>query len=112
MGHVILCCYTALPLSEVVNGDLSSSTMKVRRSLMGVDDKQVRSFFELLKEKKDKSTINYGAKMNGSSDIMITSFVAQKLYEESFGVLGRPVRDLKAGKEYPHRFGINFCDRC
>jgi hypothetical protein len=100
MGHVVLCCYTTLPLADVVNGNLSATTMKVRRSLMDVDDHQVKSFFQLLKDEKDKSTINYGAKMNGDADIMITSFVGQRLYEQSFGVLGRPVRDLKTGKEF------------
>lgn len=44
-----------------------------------------------MQTEKDKTTIAYGAKMNPVTDLMITSFTAQKLYETSFGeALGLP----------------------
>lgn len=91
MGHTILCCHTSIPLQNVIEDDLSSTAAEIRRTLLGVDDRQVRSFFHLLQTEKDKTTINYGAKMNPAADIMITSFAAQKLYETDFGDgLGMP----------------------
>jgi len=91
MGHFILCCYTTLPLQNIINDSISSIALAVRRSLLEVDDHQVRSFFHLLQTEKDKTTISYGAKMNPEADLMITSFAAQKLYETSFGdLLGMP----------------------
>lgn len=91
MGHAVLCCYTVLPLFNVL-GDLSSTAIAARRSLLEVDDHRVRSFFHLLQTEKDKTTIAYGAGMDPETDIMITSFVAQGLYGADFGeALGLPV---------------------
>jgi hypothetical protein len=91
MGHSILCCNTTIPLQAAIEGSLSSAAIKLRRTLLEVNDHQVRSFFHLMQTEKDKTTIAYGAKMNPITDIMITSFTAQKLYETSFGeVLGLP----------------------
>lgn len=91
-GHTIWCTYASLPLETVVNHSLSEAAIAIRRSLMAATDHQFRSFFQTLKNEKDKTTINYGAKMNMETDIMITSFVAQKLYSTDFGeVLGSPV---------------------
>lgn len=91
MGHSILCCNTTIPLQSVINDSISSTAIKLRRTLLEVDDRQVRSFFHLLQTEKDKTTIAYGAKMNPATDLMITSFTAQNLYKTSFGeVLGFP----------------------
>jgi hypothetical protein len=96
MGHSILMWPTKLPVQNVINDDLSAATVKVRRSLMGVNDKHMQSFFYLLQNEKDKTTVNYGAKVNGETDILITSFVAQKFYKTSFGeVLGEQVRNSR-----------------
>jgi trichothecene 3-O-acetyltransferase len=92
MGHSILMWPTKLTIQNVINDDLSSTTIKVRRSLMEVNDNHMRSFFYLLQNEKDRTPVNYGAKVNGETDMLITSFVAQKLYKTSFGgVLGEPV---------------------
>jgi len=92
MGHSILMWPTKLPIQNVINDALSLTTIKVRRSLMEVNDAHMRSFFYLLQNEKDKTTVNYGAKVNGKTDMLITSFVAQKLYKTNFGdVLGEPV---------------------
>jgi hypothetical protein len=63
----------------------------LRYDLMNHDfDRETRALFHALKTTPDKSTFNYGAKMNPETDLMITSFVAQKLYETEFGALGKP----------------------
>ena len=99
MGHSISCCYTTLPLSSVLNGSLSSTAIKVRKSLMEVNDHQVRSFFRLLETEEDKTTINYGAKMNPATDLIIMSFVGQQLYSMSFeDLLGMP--DLVRSRDF------------
>jgi len=91
MGHFILCSFTTLPLEGAITDSISSTAIAVRRSLLEVDDHQVRSFFHLLQTEKDRTTIAYGANMNPETDLMITSFAAQKLYETGFGeVLGKP----------------------
>jgi len=91
MGHTILCTYATLPLEVVVNDSLSVSAIAIRRSLADANDHQFRSFFHMLKNEEDKTTVNYGAKMDPETDIMITSFVAQKLYKTDFGkALGLP----------------------
>jgi hypothetical protein len=91
MGHSILCCYTTLPLSKILKNSLSTTAIKVRQSLIEVNDHQARSFFHLLKAEKDRTTFNYGAKMNPATDLMITSFAGQQLYSTSFGdLLGMP----------------------
>jgi hypothetical protein len=91
LGHSILCCYTSLPIEDVVNGDFSATTINVRRALLQFDDKKIRSFFHLLKNLKDKTTINYGAAMT-DADIMVSSWASQILYDTSFGaILGKPV---------------------
>jgi hypothetical protein len=91
MGHVILCSLTTVPVENAINDSLSSTTLKVRRSLLDVNDHQIRSFFELLKTEKDRTTINYGAKMDSEADIMITSFAGLGLYDADFGeLLGKP----------------------
>jgi cellobiose-specific phosphotransferase system component IIA len=92
MGHSILLWPTKLPLQNVINDDLSSTTIKVRRALMQVNDGHMRSFFYLLQNEKDKTTFNYGATANHETDMLMTSFAAQKLYKTYFGaVLGKPV---------------------
>lgn len=92
MGHCILLWLVKLPIQMVANDNLSSTTIKVRRSLLGVNDSHVRSFSHLLQHEKDKTTINYGATFNEETDIIVTSFAAQKLYGASFGdTLGIPV---------------------
>ncbi len=99
MGHSILMWPTKLQIQTVINDELSSTAIKVRRSLMEVNDNHMRSFFYLLQNEKDKTTINYGAKVNRETDILITSFVAQKLYKTNFGeVLGEPVSKILLGK--------------
>ncbi|RDW60747.1 hypothetical protein BP6252_12130 [Coleophoma cylindrospora] len=91
MGHFIFMLPTKLPVQTVVHDKLSSTTIKVRRSLMAVSDSHIRSFFNLLQNEKDKTTINYGAKVNGEADLLMSSYVAQKLYKTKFGdVLGEP----------------------
>lgn len=92
MGHAILVWPTKLPIRSIIDSDLSSITMEVRRSLLEVNDSHMRSFFHLLQNEKDKTTVAYGAKVNMKTDMLITSFVAQKLYKTSFGdILGEPV---------------------
>jgi trichothecene 3-O-acetyltransferase len=91
MGHLVLCVFTTVPVEDAVKDPLSVIAIKVRRSLGDVDDHAVRSFFHLLQQEKDKTTINYGAKMNSAADVVVTSWVAQKLYGTSFGdILGKP----------------------
>ena len=91
MGHTIYITFATLPLASVANDPLSVSAIALRRSLADANDHQFRSFFHLLRNEKDKTMISYGAKMNPETDIMITSFVAQKLYETDFGErLGLP----------------------
>ena len=91
MGHSILCSFTPLPLENVLKDSLSTTAIKVRKSLMDIDDHQVRSFFSLLQSEKDRTTFGYGANMNPETDLMITSFAAQRLYSTSFGdLLGMP----------------------
>jgi hypothetical protein len=90
-GHCVLCCFLSVPMEEALNETLSALAIKARRELGTVDDYAVRSLFHILKHEKDKSTINYGALMNSEADIMVTSWVAQKIYEASFGdILGKP----------------------
>lgn len=109
MGHSILMWPTKLPIHNVINDDFSSTVIKVRRSLMEVNDNHMRSFFYLLQGEKDKTTINYGAKVNVKSDMLITSFVAQKLYKINFGdILGKPVRKFRDSLNMPH---ANMCSR-
>lgn len=92
MGHTILVWPTKILIRSVIDNDLSSTTMEVRRALLQVSDSHMRSFFHLLQNEKDKTTITYGAKVNMETDMLITSFVAQKLYKTSFGdILGEPV---------------------
>jgi hypothetical protein len=96
IGHSILMWPTKLPIQNVINDDLSAATFKVYRSLMEVNDNHMRSFFCLLQNEKDKTTVNYGAKVNGETDMLITSFVAHKLYKTNFGdVLGEPVSNSR-----------------
>lgn len=91
MGHSILCCETKIPLQSATNHSLSSVTAQLRHTLLNVDDRQVRSFFQLLENEKDKTTISYSPRMNLRTDLMITSFTSQKLYQMSFGeTLGLP----------------------
>jgi len=91
MGHTIWCTHTTLPLETIVNDSLSVPAIAMRRSLADANDHVFRSFFHTLKNEEDKTKISYGVKMNPETDIMITSFVAQKLYERSFGdILGLP----------------------
>jgi hypothetical protein len=92
MGHAILLWPTKLPIQSVINDSLSSTTIKVRRALMEVKDSHMRSFFYLLQNEKDRTTVQYGANVNGETDMLITSFAAQKLYNTNFGeILGKPV---------------------
>jgi hypothetical protein len=91
MGHAVMCTFTRVSLQEALNETLSAMAIKVRRDLGQVNDHAVRSFFHLLQNEKDKTTINYGASMNGGTDTMLTSWVSQKLYDASFGdILGKP----------------------
>ena len=90
MGLSILISFASFPLQHILSDSLSSTTIKVRQSLLAVNDHEVRSFFSLLKSEKDKTTINSGAKMNPETDLLFTSFAAQQLYSESFGALGMP----------------------
>ena len=63
---------------------------------MEVNDAHMRSFFYLLQNPKDKTTFDYGAKVNRKTDLLITSFVVQKLYKTNFGnLLGKPVRNSR-----------------
>lgn len=90
-GHCVLCYFLSVPLEEALTESLSALTIKARRELGTINDHAVRSIFHIVKNEKDKSTINYGALMNAAADIMITSWVAQKIYEASFGdILGKP----------------------
>lgn len=96
MGYSILMWPTKLPIQNVINDDLSSTTIKVRRSLMEVNDNHMRSSFYLLQNEKDKTTVNYGAKVDGETDMLITSFVARKLYKTNFSdVLSEPVSNSR-----------------
>lgn len=91
MGHAVLCSYTTMSVEEARNESLSAAAIKVRRAIGQIDDYAVRSMFHMLENEKDKTTINYGAHMNPAADIMITSWVAQKLYHISFGdILKQP----------------------
>ena len=91
MGHAVMCSSTSVPLKEALDEPLSALAIKVRRDLGQINDHAMRSFFRLLQTEKDKTTINYGARMNLEADIMLTSWVAQKLYDASFGdILGKP----------------------
>ena len=91
MGHAVMCSFTPVPLEEALNESFSALAIKVRRDLGQVNDHAMRSLFHLLQTEKDKTIINYGATMNGEADVMITSWVAQKLYEAKFGdILGKP----------------------
>jgi trichothecene 3-O-acetyltransferase len=91
MGHAVMVSCTPVPLEEALNEPLSALAIKVRRDIGQVNDHAMRSLFHLLQTSKDKTIINYGATMNGEADIMLTSWVAQKLYDASFGdILGKP----------------------
>ncbi|KFX98989.1 hypothetical protein V495_07598 [Pseudogymnoascus sp. VKM F-4514 (FW-929)] len=91
MGHAVMCTLVQVPLDEALNESLSAMTIKLRRSLSQIDDHAMRSFFHLLQTEKDKTTINYGASMNMETDIMLSSWVSQKLYDTDFGdSLGKP----------------------
>lgn len=91
LGHSIICCYTTIPLQNVLNDDFSTTTIKARRTILSTNDNKMRSFFDILKGEKDKTTFNYGTAMNEEADVLLTSFVSQKLYHEGFGSLGQPV---------------------
>jgi hypothetical protein len=91
MGHAVLCSFTTVPVEEALKESLSAAAVKVRRAIGQIDDHAVRSMFHTIEKEKDKTTINYGASMNPAADIMITSWVAQKLYHLSFGdILKQP----------------------
>ncbi|KFY42219.1 hypothetical protein V494_02518 [Pseudogymnoascus sp. VKM F-4513 (FW-928)] len=91
MGHAVMCALVQVPLEEALNESLSAMTIKVRRGLSQIDDHAMRSFFHILQNEKDKTTINYGATLKVETDIMVTSWVAQKLYHAAFGdALGKP----------------------
>lgn len=86
-----MCSLVQVSLDEALNESLSTMAIKLRQGLSQVDDHAMRSFFHLLQTEKDKTTINYGAKMNPETDIMLTSWVSQKLYDSDFGdALGKP----------------------
>ncbi|KFY98591.1 hypothetical protein V498_01381 [Pseudogymnoascus sp. VKM F-4517 (FW-2822)] len=85
MGHTVMCSLVQVSLDEALNESLSTMAIKLRKGLSQVDDHAMRSFFHLLQTEKDKTTINYGAKMNPETDIMLTSWVSQKLYDSDFG---------------------------
>jgi hypothetical protein len=83
--------FTRMPLLNTLNDPFSTIAIALRRSLQGVSDLDLRSFFHLLKTEKDRTTINYGSKFTPATDLFVTSFVAQKLYNTGFGdVLGMP----------------------
>ncbi|KAH8590300.1 hypothetical protein B0O99DRAFT_599163 [Bisporella sp. PMI_857] len=87
--------------------DISFTAIELRRSINKVYDHQMRSFFHLLKNEKDKTTFSYGAKFTPGADTMITGFVAQQHYHTSFGeVLGRP--EIIRGPRLPDTFGIVY----
>lgn len=91
MGHAVMCTFTTVTLEEALTEPLSAIAIKVRRDLGQVNDHTMRSFFHLLQNEKDKTTINYGAGMNGGADVMLSSWASQKLYDASFGdILGKP----------------------
>ncbi|OBT64302.1 hypothetical protein VE03_06777 [Pseudogymnoascus sp. 23342-1-I1] len=91
MGHAVICSLVQVSLDEALNESLSAMAIKLRKNLSQIDDHAMRSFFHLLQTEKDKTTINYGASMNPETDIMLTSWVSQKLYDTDFGdALGKP----------------------
>jgi hypothetical protein len=91
MGHAVMCSFTPVTLEEALNEPLSAIATRVRRDMGQVNDYAMRSFFHLLQNEKDKTTINYGARFNIETDIMVSSWAAQKLYDASFGdILGKP----------------------
>jgi hypothetical protein len=106
MGHSILISITSSPLQNILSDSLSSLTIKVRQSLMTVNDHEVRSFFSLVKSEKDKTTFNYASKMNSETDLLFTSFAAQQLYRESFGTLGMP--DFVRRPRLPDGMGVCY----
>ena len=107
MGHSIVCSYTTFPLSSILEDSLSTTAIKVRQSLIEVKGDQIRSLFHLLKSEKDRTTFDYGAKMNPATDFMFTSFAGQQLYSASFGeLLGVP--DFIRRPRLPDRKGICY----
>ncbi|OBT73287.1 hypothetical protein VF21_08447 [Pseudogymnoascus sp. 05NY08] len=91
MGHAVMCSFVQVSLDVALNESLSAMAIKLRQGLSQIDDHAMRSFFHLLQTEKDKTTINYGASMKAETDIMLTSWVSQKLYDTNFGdALGKP----------------------
>lgn len=96
MGYSILMSLIKLPIQNVINDELSSTTIKVRRSLIELNDVHMRSVFYILRHGKDKTIAHYGAKVSKETDMLMTSFVNQKLYKTNFGdALGEPVSDSR-----------------
>ncbi len=52
---------------------------------MKLNDVYMRSFFYLLQNEKDKTTVNYDAEANKEKDMCVTSLAAQKLHKRIFG---------------------------
>ena len=91
MGNCVSGSFTRIPLSTILEDSLSKTTIKVRKSLVELDNHHFRSLFSLLKSVKDKTTVSGAANYNPATDLVVTSLTGQQLYSTNFGdLLGLP----------------------
>lgn len=94
IGHAVTCVWTRVPHSELLSVPLPSLAFALRKNLIEyTTPNHLQSMMHLLRTTEDKTTVNYGAKMNMDTDVMLTSHVGHRVYEADFGEesgLGRP----------------------
>lgn len=94
IGHAVTCVITRVSLQDLMRLPLPSLALALRKTLNEwASPKKLESLVYLLWNTADKTTINYGASMNGQTDIMVTSHVAHGVYNVDFGKesgLGKP----------------------
>ncbi|KAF9731874.1 hypothetical protein PMIN06_005517 [Paraphaeosphaeria minitans] len=91
IGHAVTCAWTRVPLSELLALPLPSLAFALRRNLIEhTKPRMLESLVHLLRTTDDSTTINFGAAMDGETDLMLTSHVGHGIYDANFGALGKP----------------------
>ncbi|KAF2729254.1 hypothetical protein EJ04DRAFT_502679 [Polyplosphaeria fusca] len=92
LGHTIQCVYTRIPLASLSILPLGTIASALRRKLIdGTTPASLSKLVHLFRTEDDKTTINYGATMNGKTDVVITSHIAHEVATADFGAgIGMP----------------------
>ena len=93
MGDLASAAITTVPVAFAADfpDNFSACVVKLRESLSEVNDLRFRSIWHIMKDSAPTSVVRFGPALDGDTDMVISSFVAQGLYDCDFGgVVGKP----------------------